>query len=139
MALAYKSGTAGAVRSGSNVAIAGLTKWSIDKQLQMIATPSFSLTADANGVMWNQFVLTGLASATADIAGHYNTGDGTEVILYIGAVLVLDLLFDKTTPYGYLDLAATVMSVQAGTDIEANKAASFSAKVQLTGSIVVPS
>ena len=64
MALTYKSGTAGAVRSGSNVVIGGLTKWSIDKQLQMIATPSFSLTADANGVTWNQFVLTGLASAT---------------------------------------------------------------------------
>lgn len=139
MSLAYKSGTAGAVRTGSNVAVAGLKKWSINKQLNRIATPSFDLTADGNGVVWNSYSLNGLAEGTADVEGWYNTGDGTETILYIGAAVTLDLLFDKTTPYGYLDQAAVVVEVSASTDISANQAATFSAKFRFTGAVGVPS
>jgi hypothetical protein len=139
MALAYKSGTAGAVRTGSNVAVAGLKSWTINKQLTRIPVPSFDLTADANSVVWNSYALNGLAEGTADVTGWYNTGDTTESILYIGAAVSLDLLFDKTTPYGYLDQAAVVVEISAGTDIEANKAAVFSAKFRFTGAVGIPS
>lgn len=134
MALTYASGTDGRIRDGAT-ALAGITKWSIDKQLQMIPTPSFSLTADANGVVWNQFALKGLAQGTVDITGHFDVGDNTEVGLYIGKTVSLDLYLSVAGTFGYENLAGTVMSIQAGTDIEANKAASFSCKVQLTGTV----
>jgi hypothetical protein len=134
MALTYASGTDGRVRDGAS-AVAGLTRWSIDKQLQMIATPSFSLTADANGVVWNQFTLKGLAQATCDIEGHFDVGDNTETSLYVGKSVVLDLYLSVGSLFGYENLAGTVMSIQAGTDIEANKAATFKCRVQLTGTV----
>lgn len=134
MALTYASGTDGRIRDGAST-LAGITKWSIDKQLQMIPTPSFSLTADANGVVWNQFTLKGLASATVDISGHFDVGDNTETSLYVGKSVVLDLYLSVAGLFGPENLAGTVMSVQYGTDIEANKAASFSCKVQLTGTV----
>lgn len=134
MALTYASGTDGRVRDGST-ALAGITKWSIDKQLQMIPTPSFSLSADSNGVVWNQFALKGLASGTVDISGHFDVGDNTETGLYIGKSVTLDLYLSVGSAFGYENLTGTVMSIQAGTDIEANKAATFACKVQLTGSV----
>lgn len=134
MALTYASGTDGRVRDGSTV-LAGLTRWSIDKTLQMIPTPSFSLTADGNGVVWNQFALKGLAQATVDIAGHFDVGDNTETGLYVGKAVTLDLYLSASGTFGYENLTGTVMSIQAGTDIEANKAATFACKVQLTGTV----
>ena len=139
MALAYKSGTAGQVRTGANVAVAGIKSWKINKSLTRIAVPSFDLTADSNSIVWNSYALNGLAEGTADVEGWYNTGDGTETTLYIGAAVTLDLLFDKGTPYGYQDQAAVVVEVSAGTDISANSAATFSAKFRFTGAVGVPS
>lgn len=138
MAYTVISGTAGAIRTGANVAVAGIKSWSISKSLTRIAVPSFDITADGNGISWNLYSLNGLAEATADVTGWYNVGDTTESILYLGAAVTLDLLFNKTSPYGYQDIAAVVVEVSAGTDIEANKAATFSAKFRMTGAVGVP-
>jgi hypothetical protein len=134
MALTFASGTDGRVRDGAS-AVAGLTGWSIDKQLQMIPSPHFGITADANGVTWNVFTLKGLASATCDIEGHYDVGDNSETSLYIGKTVSLDLYLSVAGTFGYENLAGTVMSIQAGTNIEANKPATFKAKVQLSGTV----
>lgn len=143
MAYTVKSGTAGAIRTGvGDTQMAGIKSWSISKSLTRIAAPSFDLTADSNGVVWNSYSLNGLAEATADVTGWYDVGaasGGSEATLYIGAAVILDLLFDKSTPYGYRDLAAVVVEVTAGTDIEANKAATFSAKFRMSSSVGVPS
>lgn len=132
----YISGTAGRVATGSgHVAIAGIKLWKLPKSVTMIPTPHFELTADANGTVWNDISLKGLAQATVDIDGWFDIANNTEATLATGVVVLLDLLFDKNSSFGYIGLNGTVMEVGPGTNVE-NQAGVFSCKVQLTG--VVP-
>jgi hypothetical protein len=99
MSLTFAPGTHGRVRDGSSI-LAGLFKWSIQKSLQMIQTPHFEVTADANGVPWMPQALYGFANATVEIGGSFDVGDNSETSLYIGKAVVLDLYFSKTLAFG---------------------------------------
>jgi hypothetical protein len=134
MALTFTSGTAGRVRDGSST-LAGLNKWSINKTLPMIETPHFEVTADSNGVPWMPVALYGFATATVDMSGFFDIGDNSETSLYIGKTVSLDLYFNKTSAFGYENLAGTVMEISADNDATANRAATFSCKVRLTGTV----
>ncbi len=133
-------GTEGRVRLGAgDTVIAGIMEWRINKQLAPIPINHFELTADGDGIVWQVFEK-GLASATATLRGHYNvdatdkTEGGTPGIK-LGATLTLDLLFTRG-PFGYVNLSGFVTQFEAGTNIE-NQTGTFSATVQMTGTVAV--
>ena len=134
------SGTEGRVALGAgSTAVAGIMEWRINKQLAPIPVNHFELTADGDGIVWSAFEK-GLASATCTFRGHYNvdatdkTEGGTPGIK-VGATLVMDLFFTRT-PFGYTDLGGFVTQFEAGTNIE-NQTGTFSATVQMTGTVAV--
>jgi hypothetical protein len=133
-------GTEGRVALGAgSAATAGIMEWRINKQLTPIPINHFELSADGDGIVWQVFEK-GLASATATLRGHYNvdatdkTEGGTPGIK-LGATLTLDLLFTRG-PFGYTNLACFVTQFVAGTNIE-NQTGTFSATVQMTGTVAV--
>lgn len=139
MAFAPTNGTDGGIRLGAgSTAVAGIDSWDIDKQLAEIPVNHFELTADAGGIVWEAF-LKGLANATATVEGHYNADatdktEGGTPGLAVGATVVLDLLFTKTGPFGYLDLNGFVKSFRAGTKVN-NQTGRFTAVIRLTGTV----
>lgn len=137
MAFTPVSGTAGRVRVGAgSTAVSGISEWRINKQVAAVPYNHFELTADADGVVWSKF-LAGLGNATCTVRGWYDT-DGTTKTeggtpgLRVGQAVTLDLLFDRTAPFGYLDLAALCTGFEAGTKIE-NSVADFTATFQING------
>lgn len=132
-------GQEGRVRIGSNTVVAGIKEWRISKSCAPIPINHFELTADADGVVWQDFER-GLATATATINGHHNVDatdktEGGTPALKVGATVALDLAFDRTL-FGYSNLAGFITQWEAGTNIE-NQTATFSATIQLTGAVAV--
>lgn len=133
-------GTEGRVRTGAgDTVIAGVQEWRINKQLTPVPVNHFELTADGDGIVWQVFEK-GLASATATLRGHYDVGTTPGPTesgggIKVGATLALDLLFTRT-PFGYVNLAGFVTQFEAGTNVE-NQTGTFSATVQLTGTVAV--
>lgn len=135
-------GTEGRIRvGGADVVVAGIMEWRINKTVAPIPINHFELSADADSIVWSAFEK-GLASATVTLRGHYNvdSSDKTEggtPGLKVGATVSLDLLFTRT-PFGYLNLAGFISQWEGGTNIE-NQTGTFSATVQLTGTVAVAS
>lgn len=133
-------GTEGRVALGAgSAAVSGIKEWRITKTVTPIPINHFELTADADSIVWSVFEK-GLASATATISGHYNvdatdkTEGGTPAIK-VGATVSIDLLFTRG-PFGYTNLAGFVSQFEAGTNID-NQTGTFSATIQLTGTVAV--
>lgn len=134
-------GTEGRVRTGSDHNVAGIMEWRINKQLTPIPINHFELSADSDGIVWSVFEK-GLASATATLRGHVNvdSSDKTEAGtpgIKLGATLSLDLHWTRG-PFGYTNLVCFVTQWEGGTNIE-NQTGTFSATVQLTGTVATAS
>lgn len=133
-------GTEGRVAlAAGSVACAGIMEWRINKQLAPIPINHFELTADGDGIVWQVFEK-GLASATATLRGHVNVDatdktEGGTPGLKLGATLVLDLLWTRG-PFGYTNLSGFITQWEGGTNID-NQTGTFSATVQLTGTVAV--
>ena len=135
MATTYTSGLTGNVRVGST-AVGGIFSWSLSKNLNVIATPSFNLSSGGAGnVVFNIYPLKGLADANASIEGYYDIGDNSETKLYLGQVVALDLWLVTSVPFGYTGLAGVVKSISVSTSASNNAAASFRAEIQLSGTV----
>lgn len=135
-------GTEGRIRvGGADVVVAGIMEWRINKTVAPIPINHFELSADADSIVWSAFEK-GLASATVTLRGHVNVDsldktEGGTPGLKVGATVSLDLLFTRT-PFGYLNLAGFISQWEGGTNIE-NQTGTFSATVQLTGTVAVAS
>ena len=131
----YTSGLTGLVRVGG-VAVAGLNSWSLSKNLNVIATPTFGMTSGGLGnVVFNVYPLKGLADANASVEGFFDLDGPSESRIYIGQVVVLDLWLVTGTPFGYTGLAGVVKSVTVSTNASNNAPASFRAEIQLSGTV----
>jgi len=133
-------GTQARVRYGGSTALDGAAEWEIVKEMAVIPLNHFELAANSDGVVFQAFG-NGLASATATVSGIYNTDATLKTEagtpgLRLGLTVTLDLLFNRTGPFGYTALAAIVKGFRAGTGIE-NKPGTFTATFQVTG--LVPS
>ncbi len=109
MAFTAFAGSAGRVRIGSgDTAVAGINSWKLSKKMETVKTTHFETTADANGYIHETHVK-GLVGTTGSCSGLYD-GDttNTEDVFTIGASLTLDLLFDKTSSAGFVNVAVTV-------------------------------
>lgn len=130
------SGTAGRVRVGSNTTVAGIKSWKLSKQVQVIPIPNFESTADSDGVIWPGH-LRGLGSATGSLEGYYDTDATTKTEggtpgLSVGLAVTLDLLFDKTGPFGYSNVLVTITGFETGANVE-NQASAFTATFTVNG------
>jgi len=116
--------------------VGGIFSWSLSKNLNVIATPSFNLSSGGAGnVVFNIYPLKGLADANASIEGYYDIGDNSETKLYLGQVVALDLWLVTSVPFGYTGLAGVVKSISVSTSASNNAAASFRAEIQLSGTV----
>ena len=138
MATTFTSGLSGSVTAGGTV-VAGLNSWSLQKTINVIPTPTFNMSADANGVYWNQYPLFGLAEASCDLEGHFDVGDNSESRLYVGQTVTLNLYFVSAVPFGYTGLVAKIKSISASTNASNNSPATFKASAQLTGTVAAAS
>jgi len=137
MAFDPAAGTEGRLRLGAgDTVIAGITAWRINKQITLVPYPHFELTADGDGVVWQEF-LKGLAGATGTLQGWYDT-DGTAKTeggtpgITVGATLTADLLFTRG-PFGYLNVSIIITGFEAGTKIDATNPADFTATFTVQG------
>ena len=139
MAFSPVSGTSGRVRVGSNVTVAGITKWRLESNTAEIPIPHFESGATAGGVVTPD-VLRGLGSNRFQIEGIYNTDttDQTETGtpgLINGAILSADFLYVRgagSTNAGYHNVVGFITNFSAGTDIN-NQAATFTATYVVSG------
>lgn len=136
MAFTPISGTAGRVRVGANTTVSGIKAWKINKQVQVVPIPHFETPADSDGVLWVQH-LRGLGGATGTLEGFYDVDGTTKTeggtpALSAGLAVTLDLLFDKTSPFGYSNVPVTITGFEAGTNVE-NQAATYTASFTVNG------
>ena len=137
MAFDPAAGTEGRLRiGGSDTVIAGIRAWRINKQITLVPIPHFELTADGDGIVWNEF-LKGLAGATGTLEGYYDTDATTKTEggtpgITVGAVLTADLLFTRG-PFGYLNVVIVITGFEAGTAVDATNPANFTATFTVNG------
>jgi hypothetical protein len=134
MAFTPYRGSGGRVVVGSTN-FAGINRWNLDKQVDVVDVTNFESAADANSIIWKQFV-TGLGGATGSLEGRWD-GDTTnsEELTPIGTQVTLDLLFFKTGPIGYLDLPAIVTGISPSQTL--TDAANFRMTFTVTGAPAV--
>ena len=143
MASQYYSGVDGRVRTGSNVVVAGVTKWGLRLAAPVVDATNFESTADSNTNVWRELVTAsggsgpkvGIIAASVDIEGRFNSDatSGSLANLNIGAAVTLDLVLSKAQPYGFSNLSGVVTEFSITSDIKSTEAAAFTAKVELTG------
>lgn len=136
MADTFTSGTAGRVRVGSDVVVAGLTKWSRQTTFNVVRIPHFESTADADGIIHPNH-LKGLGGPhTISLEGYFNSDatnktDGSTIGIKVGNTLTIDLLITRT-PLGFINLTATVTNVNIEVAVE-NQPARFTAQCEIDG------
>lgn len=120
---------------------AGVSEWRLTKSVAVVPFNHFEIPGDSAQQLWEDF-LPSLASATVTLRGHFNTYEDEEADysteagvfgLTVGSSVVLDLLFTRD-PFGYTDLAGSVVQFETGTGVE-NQTGTFSATVRLRGTV----
>lgn len=136
MADTFTSGTAGRVRVGADVVVAGITKWTLNKPLTVIPIPHFESTADGDGIIHPNH-LKGLAGPhTGTLEGYFNSDstnvtDGSTIGITTGATVTLDLLVTRT-PRGFLNMSVTITRLSVDVAVE-NQPARFTAEFTVDG------
>ncbi len=137
MAFDPAAGIEGRLRIGAgDTVVAGIRAWKINKTITLVPVPHFELTADGDGVVWQEY-LKGLAGATGSLEGWYDTDStlkteaGTNTIT-VGATLTADLLFTRG-PFGYLNVSIIITGFEAGTAVDTTTPANFTATFTVQG------
>lgn len=136
MADTFTSGTAGRVRVGADVTVAGITKWSRQTTFGTIRIPHFESTADGDGIIHPNH-LKGIAGAhTISLEGYFNSDatnktDGSTIGFKVGNSLSIDLLITRT-PLGFINLTATVTNMNIEVAVE-NQPARFTCQCEIDG------
>jgi hypothetical protein len=119
---AYYAGSRGRVRIASNVNVAGITKWSIRREVGEIEVSNFESVTDANGVIEGEFISDNISNSLVDIEGFLDfTTAATLGAFAVGATVALDLLYAKgagATNAGFLDVSAFVKSISPAVELK---------------------
>ncbi len=115
----YLAGSRGRVRTGSNVSIAGITKWAIRREVGEIETSNFESALDANNVIDGEFISDNISNTIIDIEGFIDFTSLTTINSFaVGTTVSLDLLFNKTGAIAYLDLSCFVKSIAPAVELK---------------------
>lgn len=120
MAVAYKSGTDGRVRSGSTV-LAGATSWNVNETAGAVVTTNFESTANADGIVYAEKRV-GIGEWTVDVEVVINVDASTGLEVGTdgirnGKTVDLDLYVDKTNAKGYAACTGFVSNFKRGVQI----------------------
>lgn len=130
----YLSGSTGRVRTGSNVIIAGITKWGFQREVGEIEVSNFESVADANGVLEGEFISDNISNTLITIEGFINFTSATTINPFpIGTAVVLDLFYNKTGMIGYLDVACFVKSI--GPTVDLKQGQKFTATLRASNAV----
>ncbi len=134
---AYFAGSRGRVRTGANVAIAGITKWSIRREVGEIEVSNFESGVDANNVIDGEFISDNISNSLIDIEGFIDwTSSTTAQPFSVGTTVAVDLIFSKgsgATNTGYLDVSCFVKSISPA--VELKQAQKFTAQLRAFNTI----
>lgn len=135
---AYNAGSRGRVRIGAgSTVIAGLTKWSIRREVGEIETSNFESGIDANGVIDGEFISDNISNSLVDIEGFIDfTTAATAFAFAVGATVTLDLIFLKgagATNTGYIDVIGFVKSISPA--VELKQGQKFTAQVRISNTV----
>lgn len=130
---AYYAGSRGRVRVGSNTAVAGITKWSIRREVGEIEVSNFESAVDANNVVEGEFISDNISNSLVDIEGFIDfTTAATIGVFAVGATVSLDLLYAKgagATNVGFLDVSAFVKSISPAVELKQGQKFTMQARV----------
>lgn len=126
------SGNSGRLKSDGNT-IATIKSWRLTKTTAAVAVPNFE--SPTSGSLVYPEVLAGLSGATLTVEGQFDVDPATATDNYAfsnGDFVTLDLILEKTAPWGYDDVYALCTSFAPGANIE-NQASSFTAEFTVSG------
>lgn len=126
----YLPGSAGQVRTGSDVAVAGITKWSFRREVGEIETSNFESALDANSVIEGEFISDNISNTLIDIEGFINFVSLATINTFaIGTTVTLDLINNKTGKIAYLNISCFVKSISP--TVELKQGQKFSASLRV--------
>jgi hypothetical protein len=133
----FVAGLDGRLRLASNVTVAGIYQWTMNKSVAEVDIPHFE-SDTADGVTWPDHLL-GVGRATGEIHGYYDTDstnktEGGTPGITVGATLTADFIFVKGTPFGFSNVSIRITGFQTGSNIAANQPAAFTATYRVRGS-----
>lgn len=115
----YLAGSRGRIRTGANVAIAGITKWAIRREVGEIETSNFESGLDANNVIEGEFISDNISNSLIDIEGFIDFTSLTTINSFaVGTTVSADLIFNKTGIIGYLDVSCFVKSISPAVELK---------------------
>lgn len=118
----YKAGYRGRVRTGSNVAVAGITKWTKKREVGEIEVSNFESGLDVNNVVEGEFLSDNISNTLYDIEGFIDFTTQTTINAFaIGTTVTADFLYDKTGVIGDLDVVCFIKSLSPSVELKAGQ------------------
>jgi hypothetical protein len=123
--------------TGSTVTKAGITSWRLSdgRAGGVPSSLDFEAAADAYNVLYPTLLSGGVAEgAMLDIQGliDIDASTGTVPSIPHNAPVVVDALYFKSGPSGYVGMPGVVQSFEEGTKVD-DKTATFTAKIAISG------
>ncbi len=137
MAHSFQSGNAGDVYVDGALT-ACVSMWKLDLAAAVMPIPTFQSAIGFNGLPWPNSIF-GLATGTGSLEGWFDTDptnstDGATVGIAIGTSVILDLIENKGSMWGY-EVTALITQFGTGSNIN-NQPNAFTAAFTVSG--VVP-
>lgn len=118
---AYNQGSYGRIRTGSNVVVAGITKWTERREVGEIETTNFESGVDANSVIESEWLSDNISNTVYEIEGFIDFTSTTTMAqnkFAPGLTVSCDFLNNKTGPVGRLDVSCFVKSVSPQVELK---------------------
>jgi hypothetical protein len=117
----YLQGSYGRIRTGSNVVIAGITKWTERREVGEIEVTNFESIADANTVIEAEHLSDNISNTVFEIEGFIDYTTTTTMAqnrFAPGTAVTCDFLNSKVGPVGRLDVSCFVKSVSPTVELK---------------------
>ena len=126
----------------ATVSVLELSKWDLGGSVASPEWVGFGAVQDADGVMGKELPQGGVADDTIDLEGAYNGNSGAGLATYArlkkGVYLHFDLIYQKTSGYGFRGCFGKVIDFNSGVDAESNKASTVRIKIKLLRLLPAP-
>jgi len=131
---AFCSGAQGQINL-AGTPVAGLASWTMTKYttpVQLLHYESF--TDDDNNIWEDQLV--GASRANVSFEGwiDVNPDTATDSVLYNGAVVTMDFILVKDTPWGFAGVSVQIEQIDISSSIQSDKPATFKGTGKVKGS-----
>jgi len=134
----YYCGIQGRVRSGAgNDVMAEFKAWRFRQSVSTLDRTTFESPQTANGYIIAQ-IACGIVNQTFEASGLFegNAAANTFSRFGIGDTIVFDMLFDKTTGFGYHNVSVFITEFDSGTNVEGQ--ATFSMNGRIISAVADP-